>query len=85
MKNPCGERNLFMATLSIWHWLIVLVIVLLVFRTHERGSVGGNISAAVRNFRQAILGARTMHFNLWFALALVLLLCLLLAAKRLAA
>ena len=39
---------------DIWHWLIVLVIVLLIFGTTKLRNAGSDIGAAVRNFKKAM-------------------------------
>lgn len=43
-----------MGTFSIWHWLIVLVIVLLVFGTKKLPSLGKDMGNAIRGFREGI-------------------------------
>jgi sec-independent protein translocase protein TatA len=43
-----------MGSLSIWHWLIVLGVVVLVFGTKKLGSVGTDVGAAIRNFKKAM-------------------------------
>jgi len=43
-----------MGGLSIWHWLIVLVIVLLVFGTKKLRNIGGDLGGAVKNFKDAM-------------------------------
>lgn len=43
-----------MGAFSIWHWLIVLLIVLLIFGTKKLRSGGGDLGAAIRNFRNAM-------------------------------
>lgn len=43
-----------MGSLSIWHWLIVLGIVILVFGTKKLGSVGSDVGAAIKNFKKAM-------------------------------
>ena len=43
-----------MGSLSIWHWLIVLLIVALVFGTKKLGSVGHDLGTAVRGFKKAM-------------------------------
>ncbi len=43
-----------MGGLSIWHWLIVLVIVILVFGTKKLGSVGKDLGSAVRGFKEGM-------------------------------
>ncbi|EQD36969.1 Twin-arginine translocation protein TatA/E [mine drainage metagenome] len=39
---------------DIWHWLIVLVIVLLIFGTGKLRNAGSDIGAAIRNFKKGI-------------------------------
>lgn len=43
-----------MGSLSLTHWLIVLVIVVLVFGTKRLGNVGKDLGEAVRGFRKGI-------------------------------
>jgi sec-independent protein translocase protein TatA len=43
-----------MGSFSIWHWLVVLAIVVVVFGTKKLRDVGGDIGAAVRNFKQSM-------------------------------
>lgn len=43
-----------MGTFSIWHWLIVLVIVLLVFGTKKLRNLGGDLGGAIRNFKTSM-------------------------------
>jgi sec-independent protein translocase protein TatA len=43
-----------MGTFSIWHWLIVLVIVLLIFGTKKLRDVGSDLGGAVKNFKDAM-------------------------------
>ncbi len=43
-----------MGSFSIWHWLIVLVIVLLIFGTKKLRNVGGDMGGAVKNFKEAM-------------------------------
>lgn len=43
-----------MGSFSIWHWLIVLVIVLLVFGTKKLRNLGGDLGGAVKNFKEAV-------------------------------
>ncbi len=40
-----------MGSLSIWHWLIVLAIVVLIFGTKKLRTLGGDLGAAIKNFR----------------------------------
>ena len=43
-----------MGSFSIWHWLIVLLIVLLVFGTKKLRNIGGDLGGAVKNFKDAM-------------------------------
>lgn len=43
-----------MGSLSIWHWLIVLAIVALVFGTKKLGNIGQDLGNAVRGFKKAM-------------------------------
>lgn len=43
-----------MGTFSIWHWLIVLAIVVLVFGTRKLKDMGGDLGGAIKNFKQAM-------------------------------
>lgn len=43
-----------MGSFSIWHWLIVLVIVLLIFGTKKLRNMGGDLGGAVKNFKEAV-------------------------------
>lgn len=41
-----------MGTLSIWHWLLVLVIILLIFGTKKLPNIGQDLGSAVRGFKE---------------------------------
>jgi len=43
-----------MGSMSIWHWLIVLAIVALVFGTKKLGSMGRDLGSAVHGFKKAM-------------------------------
>lgn len=43
-----------MGTFSIWHWLIVLVIVMLVFGTKKLRNMGGDLGGAVKGFKDGM-------------------------------
>ena len=43
-----------MGTFSIWHWLIVLVIVLMVFGTKKLRNIGTDLGGAVKGFKDGI-------------------------------
>lgn len=43
-----------MGTWSIWHWLVVLVIVLLVFGTKKLRNIGQDLGGAVKGFKDGM-------------------------------
>jgi sec-independent protein translocase protein TatA len=43
-----------MGSFSIWHWLIVLVIVLVIFGTKKLRNVGSDLGGAVKSFKDAM-------------------------------
>ena len=43
-----------MGSFSIWHWLIVLLIVVLIFGTKKLRNMGGDVGGAVKNFKDAM-------------------------------
>lgn len=43
-----------MGYLSIWHWLILLAIILLVFGTKRLRNIGSDVGAAIRDFRKSM-------------------------------
>ena len=43
-----------MGGLSLWHWLVVLVIVVLVFGTKRLGNVGKDLGEAVKGFKKGM-------------------------------
>lgn len=45
---------MFSGTFSIWHWLILLVIVIAVFGTKKLRNAGGDLGSAVKNFKTAM-------------------------------
>jgi len=46
-----------MGSFSVWHWLIVLVIVMLVFGTKKISSMGGDLGKAVKGFKDGVKGS----------------------------
>jgi sec-independent protein translocase protein TatA len=43
-----------MGSLSIWHWLIVLLIVALVFGTKKLRNIGSDLGGAVKGFKEGV-------------------------------
>ncbi len=46
-----------MGSFSIWHWLIVLIIVLLIFGTKKLRNLGSDLGGAVKGFKDGIKDA----------------------------
>ncbi|MBI4756483.1 MAG: Sec-independent protein translocase subunit TatA [Betaproteobacteria bacterium] len=46
-----------MGSFSIWHWLIVLVIVMLVFGTKKLRNIGQDLGGAVKGFKEGMQDA----------------------------
>ena len=46
-----------MGSMSIWHWLIVLVVVLLIFGTKKLRNIGQDLGGAVKGFKEGVKGA----------------------------
>jgi len=43
-----------MGTFSIWHWLIVLLAIIVVFGTKKLKNIGADLGAAVKGFKDGI-------------------------------
>jgi sec-independent protein translocase protein TatA len=43
-----------MGTFSIWHWLIVLLIVVMVFGTKKLKNIGADLGGAVKGFKDGL-------------------------------
>jgi sec-independent protein translocase protein TatA len=43
-----------MGSMSIWHWLIVLVIIMLVFGTKKLKNIGADLGGAVKGFKEGV-------------------------------
>ncbi len=43
-----------MGSFSIWHWLIVLAIVLLIFGTKKLRNMGSDLGGAVKGFKEGM-------------------------------
>jgi len=43
-----------MGSFSIWHWLIVLIIVMLVFGTKKLRNIGSDLGGAVKGFKEGM-------------------------------
>ncbi len=43
-----------MGSMSLWHWLIVLVVVMLVFGTKKLRNIGSDLGGAVKGFKEGM-------------------------------
>ena len=43
-----------MGTFSIWHWLIVLLVVVLIFGTKKLKNIGADLGGAVKGFKDGV-------------------------------
>ncbi len=43
-----------MGSFSIWHWLIVLLIVIMVFGTKKLKNIGSDLGGAVKGFKEGM-------------------------------
>ena len=48
-----------MGSLSIWHWLIVLLVVVLIFGTKKLRNIGQDLGGAVKGFKEGVKGAES--------------------------
>ena len=43
-----------MGSFSVWHWLIVLLIVVLIFGTKKLKNIGSDLGSAVKGFKDGV-------------------------------
>jgi sec-independent protein translocase protein TatA len=48
-----------MGSFSLWHWLIVLLIVVLIFGTKKLRNIGSDVGGAVNEFKKAMNEGKT--------------------------
>jgi sec-independent protein translocase protein TatA len=48
-----------MGTFSIWHWLVVLLIVVMVFGTKKLKNLGSDLGGAVKGFKDGMKDAQS--------------------------
>lgn len=48
-----------MGSLSIWHWLIVLLVVVLIFGTKKLKNIGSDLGGAVKGFKDGMRDGNT--------------------------
>jgi sec-independent protein translocase protein TatA len=47
-----------MGSFSIWHWLIVLLVVVLIFGTKKLRNIGTDLGGAVKGFKDGVKGGQ---------------------------
>ncbi len=50
-----------MGSLSIWHWLIVLLVVVLIFGTKKLRNMGGDVGGAIKEFKSSMADAKVSN------------------------
>ena len=53
-----------MGSFSLWHWLIVLLIVVLIFGTKKLKNIGGDVGGAVNEFKKAMNDGKVEDDNI---------------------
>jgi len=48
-----------MGSFSIWHWLIVLLVVVLIFGTKKLKNIGADLGSAVKGFKDGVRDGST--------------------------
>jgi sec-independent protein translocase protein TatA len=46
-----------MGSISIWHWLIVLLVVVVIFGTKKLRNIGSDLGGAVKGFKEGMKSA----------------------------
>ncbi len=47
-----------MGSISIWHWLVVLLLVLLIFGSKRLRGLGADLGGVIRGFRDTVKGTK---------------------------
>ncbi|MHB8347866.1 MAG: Sec-independent protein translocase subunit TatA [Acidiferrobacterales bacterium] len=45
-----------MGEFSIWHWLVILAIVVVIFGTKKLRNIGSDVGGAIKNFKDSMKG-----------------------------
>ena len=51
---PHGKRRMTLGSFSIWHWLIVLAVVLLLFGRGKIPELMGDVAKGIKNFKNGM-------------------------------
>ena len=54
LPSAVKSKEKQMGSFSIWHWLIVLVVVLLIFGTKKLRNIGSDLGGAVKGFKEGM-------------------------------
>src|SRR4029079_7430017 len=55
LESPAvSYRRTAMGSFSVWHWLIVLLIVVLIFGTKKLKNIGSDLGSAVKGFKDGV-------------------------------
>ena len=49
-----------MGAISIWHWLIVLLVVIVIFGTKKLRNIGADLGSAVKGFKDGVKGSEAV-------------------------
>ena len=52
-----------MGSFSIWHWLIVLLVVVLIFGTKKLKNIGSDLGGAVKGFKDGMQEVPHLHLH----------------------
>jgi sec-independent protein translocase protein TatA len=52
-----------MGSISIWHWLIVLLIVVMVFGTKKLRNMGVDLGGAIKGFKDGVRDGNEVHLE----------------------
>jgi TatA/E family protein of Tat protein translocase len=74
-----------MGGLSIWHWLIALGVIALIFGTAAPQSVRGDVGVAFRKFKRTVFNPKPNTVYFWLLVATVPLLCLFIISEWISA
>jgi sec-independent protein translocase protein TatA len=58
-QGRLNHQEQTMGAMSIWHWLIVLVIIMLVFGTKKLRNIGSDLGGAVKGFKDGVKDGAT--------------------------
>ena len=50
-----------MGSLSIWHWVIVLLVVVMIFGTRKLRNLGSDLGGAVKGFKEGMQSEEETH------------------------